>query len=309
MNLAIAILYGLTVLVLIIAVYQFLDYRRKNQEWKKKLKTQYPEEKRKSSISVLGDRFDSSDAAGTLAMKLKSANVTLLPSEYIGIHVLGVLVLYVAFNMIFSMAPLPSLLLTAGILVSSHFLLFYIRNNKYEERLNSQLSEVCRLLANGAKSGMTISQGIDLVAREVNEPAKEEFKKLSHELKLGVPFETALRSVQKRNASRDFQLFIATLLIQKKTGGNLASTLETMANTLEDRKVLNQTIQTMTSEQRYISLVVPAMPVLILLFMNNIIDGFTDPLTTAPGIIMMIVFGLGVVLSFFLIRAITNIKV
>ena len=105
MNLAIAILYGLTVLVLIMGVYQFLDYRRKNQEWKKKLKTQYPEEKRKSSISVLGDRFDSSTLADSVARKLKNANVTLLPSEYIGIHVLGVLVLYVAFNMTFSMAP------------------------------------------------------------------------------------------------------------------------------------------------------------------------------------------------------------
>lgn len=309
MNLTIAIIYGVTVLLLLIGMYHFLDFRRKKQEWKKKLKKQYPEEKRKSSISVWGDRYDNTRASEKLARKLKNANVNLLPSEYLGMHILGMLVLYVAFNMVFSMGALPSLMLTLGILASSHFLLFYIRNNKYEERLNSQLSEVCRLLANGAKSGMTISQGIDLVAREVNEPAKEEFKKLSHELKLGVPFETALRSVQKRNESRDFQLFIATLLIQKKTGGNLAATLETMANTLEDRKVLAQTIQTMTSEQRYISLIVPAMPVLILLFMNNIIDGFTDPLTTPPGILMMIVFGIGVVLSFFLIRRITNIKV
>src|SRR5690606_11046626 len=232
---------------------------------------------------------------------LKNANVTLLPSEYIGMHVLGLLVFYVAFNMIFGMSPFPSLLLTIGILAASHFLLFYIRNNKYEERLNSQLSEVCRLLANGAKSGMTISQGIDLVAREVNEPAREEFKRLSHELKLGVPFEEALRMVQTRNESRDFQLFIATLLIQKKTGGNLAATLDTMSHTLEDRKVLHQTIRTMTSEQRYISLIVPAMPIFILLFMNNIIEGFTDPLTTVPGMIMLAIFAFGVVLSFFLI--------
>ena len=199
--------------------------------------------------------------------------------------------------------------MTAGILAGSHFLLFYIRKNKYEERLNSQLSEVCRLLANAARSGRTITQGIDLVAREVNEPARDEFKRLSNELKLGVPFEAALRAVQKRNGSRDFQLFIATLLIQKRTGGNLATTLETMSNTLEDRKILHQTIQTMTSEQRYISLIVPAMPIFILLFMNNIIEGFTDPLTTPIGIVLMIAFGLGIILSFFLIRQITNIKV
>ncbi|MFD1863613.1 type II secretion system F family protein [Planococcus chinensis] len=309
MDLSIGILYGAAVLSLLFAAYLFLDYRSSKQEWKKKLKTWYPEEKRKSAISVWGDRFDESEASSGLARKLKSANVNLLASEYIGMHALGVLMFYVVFNMIFNMAPLPSIILTAGILAGSHFLLFYIRKNKYEERLNSQLSEVCRLLANAARSGMTITQGIDLVAREVNEPARDEFKRLSNELKLGVPFETALRTVQKRNESRDFQLFIATLLIQKRTGGNLATTLETMSNTLEDRKILHQTIQTMTSEQRYISLIVPAMPIFILLFMNNIIEGFTDPLTTPIGIILMIAFGLGIILSFFLIRQITNIKV
>ncbi|MDN7244896.1 type II secretion system F family protein [Planococcus shenhongbingii] len=309
MDLSIAVLYGAAVLALLFGAYLFLDYRRNKQEWKKKLKTWYPEEKRKSAISVWGDRFDESDASQGLTRKLKSANVNLLASEYIGMHALGILMFYVVFNMIFNMAPLPSLLLTAGILAGSHFLLFYIRKNKYEDRLNGQLSEVCRLLANAARSGMTITQGIDMVAREVNEPAKDEFKRLSNELKLGVPFETALHAVQKRNDSRDFQLFIATLLIQKRTGGNLATTLETMSNTLEDRKILHQTIQTMTSEQRYISLIVPAMPIFILLFMNNIIEGFTDPLTTPIGIILMIAFGLGIILSFFLIRQITNIKV
>lgn len=309
MDLSIGILYGAAVLALLFASYLFLDYRRKKQEWKKKLKSWYPEEKRKSAISVWGDRFDDSDMSHGLTRKLKSANVNLLASEYIGMHAFGILMFYVVFNMIFDMAALPSIILTVGILVASHFLLFYIRKNKYEERLNGQLSEVCRLLANAARSGMTVTQGIDLVAREVNEPAKEEFKRLSNELKLGVPFETALRSVQKRNESRDFQLFIATLLIQKRTGGNLATTLETMSHTLEDRKLLHQTIQTMTSEQRYISLIVPAMPIFILLFMNNIIEGFTDPLTTPIGIVLMIAFGLGIVLSFFLIRQITNIKV
>jgi tight adherence protein B len=121
--------------------------------------------------------------------------------------------------------------------------------------------------------------------------------------------ENALRSMQIRNKSREFQLFIATILIQKKTGGNLATTLESMSNTLEDRKVLNQTIKTMTSEQRYISIIVPAMPIFIVLMMNNIIDGFTDSLKTVPGMIILALFLSGIVLSFFLIRKITNIKV
>ncbi|MDZ5713684.1 type II secretion system F family protein [Jeotgalibacillus haloalkalitolerans] len=309
MDMIIAGLIGSAALALIIMVYFLLDYRRHKQDWKKKMRTWYPEEKRKSAISVLGDRYDESPSSEKLHKKLQLANVGLLPSEYIGAHIVGFLLLYVVFNMIFSMSAFISLVLTVGLLASSHFLLFYLRKNRYEERFNEQLSEVCRLLANASKSGMTVTQGIDLVANEVSTPAKEEFKRMSYELKLGVPLEQVLKKVQERNTSRDFQLFAATLLIQKKTGGNLASTLETMATTLEDRKILHQTIRTMTSEQRYISIIVPAMPIFILLVMNNVMDGFTDPLTTTPGLIILALFGAGIILSFFLIRKITNIKV
>ncbi|NQD66205.1 hypothetical protein HP456_09780, partial [Bacillus haikouensis] len=250
-----------------------------------------------------------SETAKPLALKLQSSNITLLPSEYLGVHILGALVLFVLLFNIFKLPANITLLLVPAILFASHFLLFYLRKNKYEERFNSQLADICRLLGNGARSGLTINQGIEMVAREVGAPAGEEFKRIANELKLGVPLENALRSMQIRNKSREFQLFIATILIQKKTGGNLATTLESMSNTLEDRKVLNQTIKTMTSEQRYISIIVPAMPIFIVLMMNNIIDGFTDSLKTVPGMIILALFLSGIVLSFFLIRKITNIKV
>ena len=159
MDLSIGILYGASVLALLFASYLFLGYRREKLEWKKKMKTRYPEEKRKSAISVWGDRFDESEASQGLAKKLKNANVNLLASEYIGMHAFGILLFYVVFNMIFNMASLPSLLLTAGILGGSHFLLFYIRKNKYTERLNGQLSEVCRLLANAARSADELRYG------------------------------------------------------------------------------------------------------------------------------------------------------
>lgn len=308
-ELTVSILYSIAVLLLLWGLYFFLGYRNKKREWKQKVGEWYPEQKRKSAISVFGDRFDESKAAIPLSNKLKAANIHLLPSEYLGIHVLGGLMLVVFLFYIFKLPLNLVLILIPVVLFLSHYLLFLLRKNKYEERFNAQLADICRLLGNGARSGLTINQGIDMVAREVDEPAGEEFKRISNELKLGVALEPALRSMQKRNNSREFQLFIATLLIQKKTGGNLAATLESMSNTLEDRKLLNQTIKTMTSEQRYISILVPAMPIFIVLMMNNIIEGFTDSLRTIPGMIILVLFLGGIVLSFFLIRKITNIKV
>ncbi|MES1047370.1 hypothetical protein BLX88_06555 [Bacillus obstructivus] len=309
MSTAVSILYSLAVLFLLWAFYIYLGYRSKKRAWGNKVNEWFPEEKRKSFISVVGDRFDQSKQAEALSNKLIGANVPLLPSEYLGIHILGFFILFILLGKFFKTSASINILISIGILIGAHFLMFYLRKNKYEERFNDQLSDICRLLGSAAKSGLTISQGIDLVSKEIPAPAGKEFKGISNQLKLGVPLEIALRSIQKRNKSRDFQLFISTILIQTKTGGNLAATLETMSNTLEDRKILNQTIKTMTSEQRYVSFIVPALPIFILLVMNNVVDGFTDPLWTLPGIIILILFLLGIIISFILIRKISDIKV
>lgn len=309
MSLIVSILYSLAVLSFLVCLYFLLGYRSQKKEWKQKVRQWYPEEARKSVVSKLGDRFDEREGSTKLSNKLQNANLKLLPSEYVGILLFGYLALFVLFYTVFSMPGLICLLLPLGLIIIANYLLFYFRKNNYETRFNEQLAEICRLLGNAARSGLTINQGIDIVAREVSAPAGDEFKRISNELKLGVSLESALRSVQKRNKSRDFNLFIATLLIQKKTGGNLALTLDTMANTFEDRKVLTQTIKTMTSEQKYISFIVPALPIFLLLVMNNVIDGFIEPLWSGFGIIILVLFVAAIVLSFFLIRKITDIRV
>jgi tight adherence protein B len=309
MNLTISILYSVSVLAILLATYFFLDYRNYKREWLHKVKEWYPEEERKSFISKLGDRYDKRESAKALKLKLQNANVKLLPSEYIGVLVVGALTIFVMFFVIFKMPMRFSLLLAFGLMAITHFLLFYLRKNNYEIRFNEQLSEVCRLLGNAARSGLTINQGLEIVAREIPSPAGDEFRRLTNELKLGVPLESAFRSIQRRNRSRDFNLFIATLLIQKKTGGNLAVTLETMANTFEDRKILAQTIKTMTAEQKYISFIIPVMPVFLLLIMNNVIDGFIEPLFSGIGVVLLILFIATIVMSFIIIRKITDIKV
>jgi tight adherence protein B len=309
LSLSVSLIYSLAVLFLIWSVYNFLGYRAKKREWRQKVGKWYTEGKRKSYIVVLGDRFDQTKTAEPLARKLQQANIFLTPSEYLGMHILGLLSLMVIFGSMFKI-PFPiNTFIPVGLLYFVHIMLFSLRKNKYEERFNNQLADICRLLGNAARSGMTINQGIDLVAKETSAPAGDEFKRISNEIKLGIPLETALRSVQKRNSSRDFQLFVATILIQKKTGGNLSAILESMAHTLEDRKVLNQTIKTMTAEQRYISFIVPLMPVILVLIMNGMIDGFIDPLWTGPGIVILVLFTIAIILSFFIIKKITNIRV
>ncbi|WP_050980487.1 hypothetical protein [Alkalibacillus haloalkaliphilus] len=168
MNLVVTILYSLAVLSFLFSIYFFLGYRSQKKEWNQMVKKIFPEEERKSIISRWGERFDEKESSQALKNKLHNANLKLLPSEYLGILIVGYMALFVLMFSIFSMPIMVSVLLPLVLITLINYLLFYFRKNSYEHRFNDQLSEVCRILGNAARSGLTINQGIDLVAREVS---------------------------------------------------------------------------------------------------------------------------------------------
>ncbi len=305
-----AVLFGAAVLLFIWGMYNYLGYRKEKKEIQKKYEKLFKTENQRSSfIAKVGDRFDQTDYALDLKKKLVQANIPILPSEFYAI------LIFIGFLMsilLFGFFNIP-LIISAGIsaigVIAAYWFIFFIRKNKYTEQLNNQLSEACRLLGNATKSGMTITQGLEVVASEINSPAREEFKVLTQNLRLGLDFERALAEMEKRIKTREYKLFISALMIQKRSGGNLTKVLYEMAQTLEERKILRQTIKTATAEQRFVSYILPAMPIFLLFMLNNIMDGFIDLIFTVPGAILMTIFIIGMAVALILVRAVTNIKV
>lgn len=288
----------------------WLDYRRSKRNWRKDAEDFYkPDQERKSFIVVIGDRYDKSDMAQSSFEKLKQSNIPFTPSEFIAAQLVAFMGIVLLLVNMFSIRLFISAFIALILLEGGKRILFAVRKNKRHERLADQLPEICRILANSTRSGMTLNQGIQMVAQEIAAPAKTEFKRLAHELSLGIPFDLAIRKMETRIDHKEFKLFVATVLIQKKAGGNISSILEEMSQTLEDRKLLKQEIKTMTAEQRYVAILVPIIPIFLVLMMNNIIDGFLDPLFTGIGMILLLFFILGTVLTFWLVRKVTNIRV
>lgn len=306
----IAVLSGISVLLFIWGIYNYLGYRNEKREMKKKYEQLFKRQKESSSIiAKLGYRFDQTEFASNFRQKLMHSSIRLLPSEFFAILALCGFIFVILLYGFFSVPLLPSIGISIVVSWVSYWTLFLVRRDKYMDQLNNQLSEVCRLLGNTTKSGMTIIQGLEMVASEVNTPAKEEFKVLTQNIRLGVNFERALREMEKRIPTREYRLFISALLIQKKAGGNLTKVLHEMAQTLEERKVLRQTVKTATAEQRSVSYILPAMPIFLILILNSMMDGFAKLIFTIPGMILMTVFIIGMVIALLLVRAVTNIKV
>lgn len=305
-----AFLAMLTVLVLIIGLYFFLGYRKEKREWRKNVQQFYRDgERRKSMLIVIGAKYDETESAKGLEKKLVDASIGFTPSEFIGALIVSYMGLVIFLQTFFNLNMLLSLVIALLMIEGGRRVLFIIRKNKKKQLLVEQLPEICRVLANATRAGMTLNQGIQLVSHEIAEPAKMEFKRLAHELSLGIDFNAGIRSMEKRVDDKEFQLFTATMLIQKKAGGNLYAVLDEMSKTLEERKLLKQEIKTMTAEQRYISYIVPVIPIFLVLMMNNIIDGFLEPLFTGLGLILLAFFLTGTILTFVIVRKITNIRV
>ncbi|MGG4455865.1 type II secretion system F family protein [Brevibacillus porteri] len=304
------ILFSLAVLFGIWGIYEYLGYRAKKTEWKKKAEEWFEVKgKRKSVVIVWGDKFDQTPYANEIQKKLIKANFSLAPSEFYGILIVGTMGLAFLLSNIVNISFPFNIIIGAVVMYLIQNVLFFVRRNKYQERLNEQLSEVCRLLANSLRAGLTLSQGISLVAKEMNYPAGDEFSRMARELQLGVSFDRALSDMEKRIPTREFRIFTATLLIQRRAGGNLSQVLQEMAETLEDRRIVNQEIKTMTAEQRYVSILVPIMPIALVLMMNMMNKGFIDPLFSGFGLFLLGLFVIGTLLSYILVKKVTNIKV
>lgn len=305
-----AIITAIATILFLFGLYNLLGYRKEKREWRKKTHQFYREGERRKSVLVLwGAKFDQTETAKEMERKLLDANISFTPSEFIGaLIVLYMGLLFVLYN-IFNVPVLIAIVISMLLLEAGRRMLFAMRKNKRKQILVEQLPEICRLLANSTRSGMTLNQGIQLVAKEMAEPAKSEFKNLAHELSLGIDFGSAIRTLEKRIDNKEFHLFTATLLIQKRAGGNLYAVLDEMSQTLDERKLLKQEIKTLTAEQRYISYIVPVIPIFLVLMMNNVVDGFLDPLFSGIGLILFAIFVIGTISTFFIVRKITNIRV
>ncbi|SES21599.1 tight adherence protein B [Gracilibacillus ureilyticus] len=305
-----SVLFSISTMFGIWGVFSYLDYRLNKQKWKGKTRTDFEHtQNRKSFIVIWGERFDQTDYGKKLELRLRRVNIILTPSEFCSMLFVGGLGLTLIFNMLLKFNLSMSFIFAVIAIAAITQLIFLIRRNKYQEKLNNQLSEVCVTLANATRSGMTLSQGFQLVARELSEPSRSEFKQLSNELSLGQNFEDALLKFQQKIKGRDYKLFIVSLLTQKKAGGNLHETLEEMAKVLDERKFLEQEIKTLTSEQKFISYVIPSIPIILIFAINMMMEEFTKVLFTIPGIIILAMFAIGILLSFILVQKVTKIRV
>jgi tight adherence protein B len=75
-----------------------------------------------------------------------------------------------------------------------------------------------------------------------------EFRRAFEEQNLGQPLDIVLRKLSQRVDSMDVQFFVSAVLLQKRTGGNLAELLDKLAQLIRERFKLRARIRAVSAQ-------------------------------------------------------------
>ncbi len=204
--------------------------------------------------------------------------------------------------------------LLAGVLIAPfaatlpYFYLVYKKARRLRN-FEEQLPEALDMIVNALRSGFTFELAIKMVAQELSDPLGYEFAVVFEEQNLGVPLADALAGLRYRVPSDDLDILIITLVLHRRTGGNLAEVLEKASSTIRDRFRLKREVRTKTAHGRFSGFVLIMMPIgmgTILMIMAP--DYFVPLLYDKVGQYLLTTAIIMQIMGIFVIKKIINIK-
>ncbi len=110
------------------------------------------------------------------------------------------------------------------------------------------------------RAGHAFSVSLEMIHREFQEPLAGEFRRTFEEHNLGLPLDVALQKLAKRVPSLDVHFFVSAVLLQKRTGGNLAEILDKLAYVIRERFKLRGRIRAVSAHGRMTGTALSCIP-------------------------------------------------
>jgi len=214
----------------------------------------------------------------TWRRKLARANIKLTVAEFAALHVVasgGALT--VGWLFLFPGDPVMS--------VAAAFIGFFAPriyvNRIIGKRLiafEEQLPDTLGLWVNALRSGYSVLQAMEAIAKDAPEPTMTEFQRVVQEVQIGIDLPDALDHLLERVESEDLDLVVTAVNIQREVGGNLAEILEVISHTIRERIKLKGEIRVLTSQGRITGYLISFLPIGLALFLNAANPGYMGQL-------------------------------
>lgn len=243
-----------------------------------------------------------------LDLMMVRAGLPLLGSEFLAISAGLSLFVFIIFALA-TFNPVTGLL-AAFLFLAADFVFVQRRVSRRLNNFQRQLADCLSLVANSLRAGFSFLQTMEIISREMEPPMSTEFERVMRDTSLGKSLDEALHDMDERVGSADFSLVVTAVLIQQQVGGNLATILDTIRNTITERIRIRREVNTLTAQGKMSGIVLACIPVALALFFYISSPEYLTPLlTTDIGKIAIIGTVFLVIVGFIIIRKIVDIKV
>jgi len=248
--------------------------------------------------------------ADGIAAQLARADIKLTVGEYLAALVIAIF----GFGIVAYIISQGSIIFAAVGVVGGFFaprIYIGIMQGRRLQMFNDQVGDTINLLVNGLRSGYSVLQAMEAVARELPQPVAGEFDRVVKEVQLGLTLEQALQNMLRRVKSEDLDLVVTAINVQREVGGNLAEILEVISHTIRERVRIKGEIRVLTAQGMITGYVITGLPLALMAFLYLVNRDYVSRLWKGGicGWAMLIAGAIMIVSGFLIIQKIVQIEV
>lgn len=178
------------------------------------------------------------------------------------------------------------------------------------KNIEGDLLKAIIIMNNAFKSGLNISNALDVVITDLDGPVRDEFMLIKKDLSSGIDTSEAFNRFYKRVKLDDAQYISSSLSILNVTGGNITFIFSNIEEALTNKKKLKDELKTMTASSMLVYRVLTFMPfilIFIILMLNK--DYFNPLFNNILGIFAIILALILYTIYILVIRKILKVEV
>jgi Flp pilus assembly protein TadB len=243
----------------------------------------------KRSVSAIEEALERHGKRAELGNALAVADISMKPAEFIAMAAVVAVIAGLVGLML--AGPVVAVLLSIVFLMAVRF---YVRRAeaKRQTAFADQLPDVLQLVTTALRSGFGLTQSLESVAEDAEEPARSEFAHVLAEVRLGRDLSDSMTALARRMRSKDLEWVVSAIDINRDTGGNLSEILDRVSGTIRERGRIARQVRTLTAEGRLSARVLIALPFFMLAWQwRSNPDGF-ELLTYGAGLVALVIAGI-----------------
>jgi tight adherence protein B len=252
------------------------------------------------------------DWAEKASLELRKAELSLYVSEFAGLRLIATFVPNLPLVFIASSTGEPIFLFIAAVFAAGIWwqtgAFVKRRIGRRQGAIDDRLDEALTNLAGSLRAGFSFLQACQMAVAQLDWPLKDEFEEMLEEVNFGASLDEALKGLAVRVESYEVDIAVNAVLVQRQVGGSLADILDSVANTIRERRELRGHLLALTAQQRLSAYFVASVPFIMGTFLTTTSWNFMEPLYTSITGNILLTAGIVLdVMGFLLMRRMTRI--